>query len=397
MLARVDIVSKTTGRVLLSSLLDAPSDGISRMDGWEVIKILRKTKKELEKKFGKGLVRLSLDNYEGTVFWYMVLFRALIFAKGHKTLGGRHRSVYEILKDEDNAKMLEMTDLGLVVDRENMWLALDWKEARKGILADFDTCPTWASILHNQQKRLDRAGIKEKVGDDYYKRCARSYSYTIPRWQLEKMNYLRKYMWHHGGGEYDDLIVLDMAGVDMPKLDSTTDKIELPVAKRVRFAHFYTEDPREYKAINKLIAQDRQQSDPKYRVKNVRRVRKQRNRRQLLASIDDDKKAWYTASRVIAKLPRILGGGLSSGRYRKFYSGKQSDQLYRLAVDAYLNGDLIEIDINKKHLKMQLEALEHTLNDPDVPEEFSKWLNWKDKFEKVREEIEAKEIEDETH
>lgn len=390
MQARVDIVSQTTGRVLLSSLLDAPHDGISRLDGWEIVKILQQTKKKLEKKFGKGAVRLSLDSFEGTAFWYMVLFRAIIFDTNHRSLGsGQTWSVYELLREKENAKTLEMTDLGLVADLENMWLAVDWKEARKGIMEGFESCPTWQAILHRQQQRLDRAGIKEKVGDDYWKRCARSYSYTIPRWQLEKMNYLKKHMWHHGGGTYDDLVVLDMTGVDMPQLDTAANKAVLHTAKRVRFSHFYTEDPREYRAINKLAAEDNRKEDPKYRVKNVRRKQKQRNRRKMLEDMEEDKKSWFLASRAIAKIPRFLQSGISSGRYKKLYSGKQSDQLYRVMVDAYMNGEIVEMEINKKMLAVELDAIELHLRDPNVPEEFSKWLNWRGKLEKIREEIEA--------
>jgi len=389
---RVDIVSQTTGRILLSSLLDAPSDGISRKDGWEVVKIMRRTQKQLEKKFGEGMVRLSLDSYEGTVFWYLVLFRSIVFDNDHRTLGGRQWSVYEMLKEESNAKILEMTNLGIVIDRENMWLALDWKEARKGILADIDRCPTWKSILAKQQRRLNRAGITEKVDDDYWKRCARSYSYTIPQWQLEKMGYIRNKMWHHGTGKYDDLIVLDMTGVDVPQLDDSVKSAALPVAKRVQFAHFYTEDPREYRAVHKLIQKENKDADPRARLKNIQRVHKQRNKRKVRSDLEEDKTSWFDASRVIAGLPKILGSGLSCGRYRQLYSGKQSDQLYKLMLDAYMNGEIIESNINKKLLGHKLIMLKNLLaRDSNVPREFEKWINWEGKFEKIRESVECNE------
>ncbi len=391
MLARVDIVSQTTGRILLSSLLDAPSDGISRVDGWEVIRILRQTQKKLEKKFGEGRVRLSLDSYEGTVFWYMVLFRGVLFDSNHRTLGdGRRWSIYELLLDGNSNKLLKKTDLGVVFDTENMWLAMHWEEARKGIMEDFENCPTWDDILLKQKSRLIKMHCAvTEVGDDYWKQCARSYSHTIPRWQLEKMNYLKKHMWHRGKMTYDDLIVLNLSGMDIPKLDPITKDIKLPVAKRTHFAHFYTEDPREYRAIQKVIARENKQRDSMSRVKNARRTQKQRDKRKARDKISEDKMAWFDASRIVSRIPKLLSSGINTGRYRKFYSGKQSDQLYQLLRDSYMNGEIVEVDINKKILSIQLEKLRSLLEDADVPEEFSKWLNWEGKLEKIREEIET--------
>lgn len=390
MLAHVDIISQTTGRVLLSSLLDAPSVGISRMDGWEVIKILRQTKKKLEKKFGEGSVRLSLDSYEGTVFWYLILCRGVVFDNDHRTLGvGRQWSLHELLLDGENNKLLKKTDLGVVFDSENLWLAMDWKEARKGIMEGFENCPTWHSILLKQQRRLIRTGSKEKVGEDYWKRCACSYSYTIPRWQLEKMHYLKKNMWHRGQMTYDDLIVLDLAGMDFPKLDDATQNAVLPVAKRARFAHFYTDDPREYRAIQKLVAAENRKKAPRNHVKNIRRVQQQREKRKIRRDIGEEKAAWFDASLIISKIPKLLGSGLNTGHYHKFYSGKQSDQLYQLLLDSYMNGEILEVDINKKLLNTHLEKLESLLEDENVPKEFSKWLKWKGKMVEIRKEIET--------
>ena len=388
MQARVDIVSPVTGRILLSSSLDAPSDGLSRKENWKVVRTLRRAQKQLEKEFGEGHVRLTLDSYEGTVFWFLVLLRPITFDARHPELGNGSWSIYELLRKKSTAKYLDMTDLGLVVDRENMWLAMDWREARRGIMQDFEECPSWDAILRKQQRRLDRAGIAEKVGDVYWKQCARSFSHTVSAWQLEKMSYLKEKMWHFGKVTHDDLIVLDLAGVDIPQLDiSVTENIEFPVAKRASFAHFYTDDPREYRAVQRMATREKRQADPQASMRDVRRKVIQRERRKMRTELGG-KQAWYDASRLIAKLPRLLGKGMKGGGYQKFLSGKRSDELYSAMVDAYMNGELV--DINRRDLEIQLGALENLLEDETVPKEFTKWLNWKNKMEGVRKEVESR-------
>ena len=386
MQTRMDIISSVTGRVLLSSLLDAPSDGLTRAETWAAIRILQRAKRELEKKFGENSVRLSLDSYEGTVFWLLLLLRPILFDKRHPQLGLKKWSVHEMLHRKDTAKLLTISDLGLVVDRENMWLALNWKAARKGILKDFEKCPSWRAIIAKQRRRLDRAGIKEKVGEDYWKRCARSFSYTIPSWQLEKMSYLKSKVWHLGQMTYDDLIVLDIDGIDIPKLDPAMESIKLPVAKRARFAHFYTDDPREYRAVQKEATKEKRERNLKTPIHGARRASGQRDRRQMRAELGE-KQAWYDASRILSKLPRLLGKGLKSGRYAKFLSGKRSDQLYITMLDAYMNGEVVDPD--KKNLGIHLAALENLLEDENVPKEFEKWLNWKGDMKKIRKEVET--------
>jgi hypothetical protein len=328
-----------------------------------------------------------LDSYESSVFWYYVLFRQLRFDKKHKLLGSRPWTVYELLREEETAKQLEITDLGLVFDPDFMWLALCWKEARKGILEGLEECPSWSAILAKQGRRQERMGQDRNVSEDYWKKCARSFSYTVPPWQLEKLSYLGRKLWHRKNEKYDDLIVLDMTGIDIPQLDGeATKNLELPVAKRVRFAHFYTEDPREYRAVQRMIAEENKRIDARFRVKKARRRIGQRDRRKMRAELGD-KRAWYDASRIIGRLPRLLGKGMKSGRYQKFLSGKKSDELYARMVDEFINGNLIDTDF--KNLEVALAALESLLEKENVPEEFSQWLKWKNKMEGVRKDVEA--------
>ena len=180
-----------------------------------------------------------------------------------------------------------------------------------------------------------------------------------------------------------------MAGIDIPKLDTdSTGNLKLPIAKRVRFAHFYTEDPREYRAVQRVVAEENRKIDSKFRVRKARRRIDQSHRRKMRAELGD-RQVWYDTSRLIAKIPRLLSAGIQCGPYQKFLSGRKSDKLYARMVNEFMNGNLI--DTNYKHLKMTLTALENLLGRENVPEEFTKWLNWKNKFEGVREDVEAKE------
>lgn len=395
MRTRINIISQKTRNILSNNVFDTASEHLSRLDGWEMSKIFKRTQKELEDKFPDCEVQVFLDSYESTVFWYMVLSRELMFPKSHEVLGGRTWTVHEMLRNEETAKLITSTDLGLVFDQDNMWLAMDWEEARNGgILEDVERCPAWKSILSERQRRYTRMGIEEKVEEDFWKLCANLYSFSVGRCQLEKMSYLKKHMWHRDcKGEYDNLVVLDLAGMDIPTWDENVNSIRLPKVKQTRFAHFFTESPREYHFIQKEESRRKRSEDPKHAIRDARRAQKQKKkRREVLNEINTDKRAWYIASRAISKIPRILGRGLHNGRYHKFLSGSQSDTLYQIYIDAYMNAEIGEDNIDDDKLNSQLSVVENNLSDPNVPKEFLRWTNWRkigDKRQKIWDEIES--------
>lgn len=385
MRASLDFVSEKTGKTLLRAAFDAAPEGLTREDSWEIVKILRRTKKELEKVYCRT-VRLSLDSWESTVFWYLVLFRPVVFDDRHEKYGGRSWSVYELLKSEDTARDVKMTDLGVFLDRGNMWVVLYWPEAVKGICSGLDTCPTWRNVMGEHK---DKRG--KPLDDAFMEKCARSFSYVVPTWQLSKMGYANKIFFKKDAVP-SDFIALDIAGIDVPKLGVGDALAELPVAKRARFAHFYVEDEREYNAIAKLEAEANKKlsKDGKRVVQRARRKDVQKVQREKKNVAEREKKSTlYQVSRAIFGIPRILGGTNPMGRSVKFLSAKKSDDLFMLLVTAFINGEYVNPKWDR--LQSQVELIENLLsrNDPHVPEEFWKWTWWKNKAERIRMEFEG--------
>jgi hypothetical protein len=386
MRASYDFVSPETGKTLLHAALDAAPEGITREDSWEIVRVLRRARTELEKIFCRP-VRLSLDSWEGTLFWYLVLFRPIMFDTRHPKYGDKKWSIYELLGVAGGPEDLKMTDLGVFVDRENMWVVLYWPEALKGICADFEDCPSWRKVMSEHKESTGR------VADaDFMETCARAFSYTVPNWHLEKIDYAKKIFFKEDA-QIRDFIALDITGVDIPRLDEATKSVQFPVARHARFAHFYTEDEREYKSVMKHereLQKKHGKGKGKRVVQNARRRDLQKaQREQRRADEKEEKHNLYLISRAIFKIPRMLGGTNPMGRSMKYLSIKKSDDLFRMLVSNFMNGEYPSPKWNK--LQSQAELIENLLarNDPHVPEEFWKWTWWKNKAERIRMEFEG--------
>lgn len=363
---RVDIVSETTGRVLLSSLFDASPDGLTRKQCQQVIKVMAKTKRILEGVFGDGAVRISLDDYGSSVFWYLVLLRGINFDPKDPKLGKRTWSAYEMLLHPKLQHRLQQTDLGLVYDKEQDWLVLIWPEAVDGILKDFENCPSWYKILREQEQRTG-----EKPTHDFWKTCAASHSFIIPAWRLQKLGYLSKVLWHRVGIGYNDISVLDLAGIDIPKLDQQG-KAVLPTAKRANFAHFYTDDQREFKTLKNRFMRDKHKREPRWNAVDDKRKLNQKLKRQRQK---EERKNWELASRIISQLSTLLGNA-QKGKHRYYISGKDAESMFRGAVSSSrMSGQ--ESDWIK--IERLLDDLENLLGDEHVPTEFTVWLKWRQK------------------
>lgn len=385
MRALLDFVSEKTGKTLLRAAFDAAPEGLTREDSWEVVKILRRTKKELEKVFCRP-VRLSLDGWESTIFWYLVLFRPIVFDKRHPKYGGKQWSLYDLLQKDKSADDLKMTDLGVFLDRENMWVVLYWPEAVNGICKGLDTCPSWRNVMREHKVRRG-----EELNTAFMEKCARSFSYVVPAWHLEKIGYVRK-VFFKPGASARDFVVLDIAGVDVPKLSVDGGVAELPVAKLARFAHFYVDDEREYQAIvrleeeeNKKLSKDGKRVVQRARRRDAQKVQREKDRDKEL----EEKKVLYQISRAIFGIPRMLGGTNPMGRSAKFLSLKKSEDLFMMLVAAFINGEYVHP--KWRRLQAQVERIENllALGDPHVPEEFRKWTWWKNKAERIRMEFES--------
>ena len=385
MRAYYDFVSGETGRTLLHASLDAAPEGLTREDSWKVVQILRRTRKELEKVYGRP-VRMSVDSWEGTLFWYLVLFRPLEFDARHPVYSGKRWTVYDLIKQGAADEDLKMTDLGVFADRENMWVVLNWPEAKDGVCADFDTCLSWKKVMAEYKKRTGR-----KADSDYMEKCARSFSYVIPTWELERIGYTKK-AFFKDSEHARDFIALDITGIDIPRLNVDTDKVELPAAKRARFAHFYTEDEREYAAIRKYERElhKKNSDDGRRVVQRARRKDLQKKEREKKRELEKKKKdVLYRITRAIYKIPRILGGANPVGRSSVYLTVKTSEELFMALVTAFINGEYPAPKWGK--LQDQVELIENllALEDPHVPDELWKWTWWKNKAERVRMEYEG--------
>lgn len=374
--ARFDFMSPKTGRVLLSTLFDAPQDRLPSNSISPLLKTLMATKRKLEGIFGAGMVRLSLDNYEASVFWALVLFRPFIYRE-------RKMSVYDVLLEE-NARVLQKLNVGLVYDAEHGFLILDWIEGREGVLSGLETCPSWETILKHASKRAQR-----DVSIEFWKRCAESHSFVVPEWTLRKMNYLSDRVWFRPNLTYRDVTVLDTRGVEVIRLEGegkgALNEAKLMVAKNVKFVHHYTEDKREFKQAYQRQKQAKIPEEERKR-RQAERVLRQRLRRKGIEiagsrknwrrkEFETENRRWYLASRIVGMLPKLLGKGIK-GKYPPLMSPETSNDRLRFVLDAYVNGELVKP--KWKRVESLLKELSELLKDPRVPREFGEWLIWRD-------------------
>lgn len=366
MFARLSVISPTTEKVLLSAAYDTPPDGLTRKECHAIIKVLAETRKKLERTLGQGNVRLSLDDYATSVFWFLVLQRLIDFDPDNSALGKRPWTIYEFCLNPKLAKKLKQTNLGLVYDEVRNWLVLIWPEAVHGVLDEFEKIPGWKSVLAREEERLG------EVSTDWWKACAQAHSFVVPSWRLFRLGYLQQVLWHRPGLSYEDITVFDLAGIDVPVLDQTG-FVHLPVAKRARFVHFYTEDKREFQDVKKLLGL-RVQRDPKTA------TRREVTQQWKLAQTEKRRNHWR-ASRCIQQVFFLYGGGrFRAGKFRKYLDSVEADRLYDDVLNILANGGGVR---NMSRADGLLIELELYLSDPLVPRCFEKWLTLKGGAKKV--------------
>lgn len=371
--SRYDIISERTGRVILSTLFDAPPDGVKGKQVRTLVSILSKTKKALEDVFGRGQVRVSLDSYEGSVFWYLILFRPYFFSSRHPLFGDKKYSIYEIIQ-KGGAAELQKTDLGLVYDKENNWLILLWDEAKE-LLKSIEDCPSWARILKEYGKR---SGEKAQV--EWWRRCAESFSWILPHWSLYKMRYMKEKLWFRPEAGYANVSVLNLAGIELLKLEGEGkglgEEVHLQVARRIRYAHHYTtSDKREFKSARALEKKLKKQEEKKQSKKNEEAIR-QRLRRKGLGTKGKHRK-WFLASRIVQALPKEIGKSIMH-KYRHHLSGRDCMKRFDVVLDAYINGEFELGRVNWTRVHALLGELGPLLESDEVPVEFGEWLVWRE-------------------
>ena len=340
------------------------------------------TRDRLQDLFGKYQVRLSLDDYASSVFWYLVLHRPIVFDSrstlaenpGKKTRGW---TAYDLTLHPKLRTKLARTDLGLVYDEENNWLSLIWPEAvgKTGILNGFKKCPSWAKILENHAKYTSAP-----VPAGWWKTCARTHAGVVPDWKLRRMHYVTSKLWHRPGLSVDDIIVFDVAWIDLPKLDQEG-RVVLPVAHRADFTHFYTDNEREYRAARVVAQRKEWMQEQRYAEERYNTIRSARWRR-----LQKEKRySWHQASRTIGQMLSYIGKNIRNGRAPIEMTEEDSDLLFNTVCTRYYNGEFP--NPRWKRIDASCLDLEKFLADPTVPRRFKRWLAWKDEARELKEEF----------
>lgn len=383
MLTRLDFISEATGRAYLKTMLDTPADGFTAALSLKIRRKLVKTARELEDIIAEETdetvnVRLTMDSYEACVFWYIALFRPFTVLDD-PVLGTKPWSVYELMDNPAKAHLLKRLDWGVFWDHENNWMVIVWEEAIKGVLHDMHTCPSWNKILTTEEKRL-----RIRLDWTWWKKCAESFSYVIPLWRLRDMSYMSDKLWHRPGARYEDITVVDMAGLDIPSFQVGNEiSATLPVAKRAHFAHHYVseEDKREYmETISKFEKKDLKEKSAKgmhARLNDAHRNTRRRSKRKLAREKPEGRLV-----RILTQLGTALGKSYQKGRPPSTISPAQCEQRFSHSADAYINGDLHDPDWNR--IELLLNDLEELLKDhPELPELgiARRWLLWRNKGE----------------
>jgi hypothetical protein len=359
-------------------MFDTPSIGLPRDLLHKIWRKLEASRRELEEMATLGIqedvyVRLTLDNFEASVFWYIVLFRPFYFERD-PVMGSRKWSLYEMLQVPELSLKLKRTDLGVVWEPERNWLILYWEEALEGVLKDITKCPSWGKIVAEAEKRA-----KKKLDWTWWKKCAESHSHSIPPWQLRRLSIAQSVLWHRGKPTYTDITAFDMSGIDVPAIDAREHGVNamLPVAHRARFAHHYVEeeDKRDYqKRIRQFELRKQEKSRPDWAFRERKRKGAQQARRAEKRAARDPNVT--ELGRCVGKLSTALGKGYK-GRHLVEIRPKDVEVRFNFILEAYVNGLLLD-KARWKVVQRMLNKMEDML--PQLPEDYhngvEKWLLW---------------------
>jgi hypothetical protein len=382
MQARFDFSSRTTGRAWLQSMFDTPSDGFSAKLALKIRRKLSKTARELENMIAEELgkttsVRLTLDGYESSVFWYLVLFRPF-YVERDPVLGPTAWNVYELMQDPSKRHILKRLNWGAFWDEERNWLVLLWEEALNGgVLDKLRECPSWDQILKKEEKRLGT-----RLDWQWWKKCAESSPHVVPEWKLKDLSYMRGQLWHRPGAKYSDITVLNAAGIEVPKFQvGRKVSAVLPAKKQAHFAHHYVEEDEKRTYMASIVQFEKRDLKEKRRkargmsdaLVNERRNRRRRKKRERITQVPGGQVA-----RALTQVTSALGKSYRRGRPPKQMRPEEMERRFESAVDAYLNGDYAQP--NWHAVERHLDSLEEILKDnPDLPDLriARRWLLWR--------------------
>ena len=363
-----DILDKKVNSRLRVAI-DTPPIGLTTEDCQEVIGVIIEAKKELEKKIGHAMIRISFDDFPTSVFWNTVFYRAITFDVEHPTLGGRKWCVADLCGRPELAAKMQFLNLGLVYDALGNRLVLIWPEAFKGILQDFDKFSLWSRVLKREEKRFGG-----EVPLSWWKTCANMHSFVIPKWQISP-DFLQEVLWHRPGITLDDITVFNLIGLELPKMlvaseGSSMSEFEqanikdMCLAKKAKFVKFYTEDKRDFKNVAELFKRNKNPADT---------ARKERTERWI-AERKEKRKQWRLAGRCLQKLGMLVTpiDANKIGRYKTYVKAEEADLLFEKAVSNIKNG-MRPRSITR--FMLTISDLKKYLDDPLVPSNFRRWLD----------------------
>jgi hypothetical protein len=365
---RFDVIDKKFEKSRLRVAIDTPPIGLTAEDCREVIKVIIEAKKELEKKIGHAMIRISLDDFATSVFWNTVFHRAIVFDVEHPTLGGRKWCVADLCWHPEMAAKMQFLNLGLVYDALGNRLVLIWPEAFKGILQDFDKFSLWSNILKGEKARFGG-----EVPLSWWKTCANMHSFVIPKWQVSP-DFLKEVLWHRPGLTLDDITVFNLVGLEFPRILTASEGSfinefdqanikEMCLAKKAKFVRFYSEDRRDFKNVADLFKRKKNPADT---------ARKERTE-QWMAKRKEKRRHWRLAGRCLQKLGMLVTpiDANKIGRYKTYIKAEEADLLFEAAASNIKNG-MRPRSITR--FMLAISDLKEHLDDPLVPSSFKRWL-----------------------
>lgn len=382
MKSRVDFVSRSTGRAYLKTMLHAPSEGLSAGTAFKIRRKLLRAARELEdvisKDVGKTVhVRLTMDSYEACVFWYLVMFRPF-YVERDPVLGSIAWNAFELIHDPTRQYILKRLDWGVFWDEKRNWLVLVWEEALTGVLQKLRECPSWDAIVTKEEKRL-----RKRLDWTWWRLCAESFSHVVPRWQLRNMAYMSNALWHRPGMRYEDVTVLDVAGLDVPRFEVGEEvSAVLPVAKKAHFAHHYVQEEEKRTYIESILQFEKEEIQQRRRA--VRGAldesdNRKRNERRRIKRAKRRKSAQFRLARNLTYLAKALGKGYRHGRPPIQISAHECEKRFEHSVDAFVQGELLRS--NWSQVERLLDELEELLEELEGTSlaVARRWLLWRNK------------------
>jgi len=376
-------------RVLGYNLRIKNSQSMSKKKLWWFVRRARRFKKDLleglEPEFH---VKLNLDWYRTTVFWYLALHRPIIFKDKHAAFSSNKTwCLYDILQDKKKTEKLNESNLGIYYVKKEDVIVFHWRRAREhGIFENIETTVAWQKVYDKYKKDLKKElnrTPEDTGGEDWYMyRCARDFSFVYFREQLKDIVPIEKYLYHwRPRPTYTDILGLAVVGADIPHLDidntGTIDKEDL--SKLTKYVSFSPLPIHKEEASAIFQSQKLENKLPlKLRSKITKKEQRKNNH------------YWYLASRVIGRLPRYIGTSCQ-GRLPTFISSIKSNELYENVFTAYIRGKCIDtnwsmLESELKKLKLYIELGKE--RGETIPECFEKWLRWSNEGKFIEEDIE---------